>query len=384
MKKFLVIVLSLIGLWWCSLASPQLDNAIVWMNEHGLTKFTNETEYMASKGLRRDEAAKFFVQYAKLLGKTTYIKTESQCAFLDIHDSWIDLKDIVRESCRLWLFQWSNEKFMPTQFLTNAQAITVLIRMIDWKKDESKGHFAQLYFEKAQELWIMEWLTLNSSANFDKLTIRGDVGVLIYNAFQRLNTEAKSVNQDTNMIVNNSSEKINGNWNSITDSIYLAAWLHKFRSVYNWESNFIVELIDGNWDYISLLANEIWSADSSIGIKIKKSWDYYFNIESEWPREITVDYETPRVVVLQSHISGQWTNIIWPFSLTAWLHKFKSIHNWESNFIVELIDSNWNYISLLANEIWSTDSSIGIKIEKTWDYYFNIDADWSWTIEEFR
>ena len=47
-----------------SFADTQLNKAISWMNNNGLTKFTNATDFMASNSLRRDEATKFFVQYA--------------------------------------------------------------------------------------------------------------------------------------------------------------------------------------------------------------------------------------------------------------------------------------------------------------------------------
>ena len=184
MKKLLVIAFAIICLWWFSLASSQLDQSISRMNQNGLTKFTNATDFMATKGLRRDEASKFFVQYAKEIMWLTPDTSKTTCNFTDLSKARPDLKDIIKEACQLGLFQWSNWKFMPTQSLTNAQAITVLIRMIDWKKDETQGHFAQLYFDKAQELWIMEWLTMNSTANFDKLTTRGDVGILLYNASQ--------------------------------------------------------------------------------------------------------------------------------------------------------------------------------------------------------
>jgi hypothetical protein len=384
MKKLLIVALLLIWFWWFSLASTQLSEAITRMNQNWLTKFTNATDFMATKGLRRDEATKFFVQYAK---ETLWLNPDTSkttCNFTDLSKARPDLKDLIKESCQLGLFQWNNGKFMPTQSLTNAQAITVLIRMIDGKKDENQWHFAQLYFEKAQDLWIMNWLLLNSTANFDKLTTRGDVGILIYNASQLSGTSHQSINQNTSTIPNNSSVKLSDYWNKITEKIHLTAWLHKFRATYNWESNFIAKLLDSNWDYISLLANEIWNTDSSLGVKIEEEWDYYINVDAEWSREITVNYETPRVVVMQSKISGQWTNIIWPFNLTTWLHKFRSIYNWESNFIVKLINSNWDYIDLLANEIWNTDSSLGVSISKSWDYYFNIDADGSWTIEEFK
>lgn len=200
MKKFLVIALTVICAWWFSFAISQLDQSISRMNKNWLTKFTNTTDFMATNNLRRDEASKFFVQYAKEVKGLTPDTSKTTCNFTDVSKARPDLKDIIKEACQLGLFQWSNGKFMPTQSLTNAQAITVLIRMIDWKKDETQWHFAQLYFEKGQKLWIMEWLALNSTANFDKLTTRGDVGILLYNAskLSSSNTSDTSDNTTTN------------------------------------------------------------------------------------------------------------------------------------------------------------------------------------------
>ncbi len=78
-----------------------VDDAISWMYTNGLTNKNNATDFNAERGLRRDEAAKFFVNFAKKLDKTTYVKTATQCKFSDINDSWPDLKDVVVESCRL-------------------------------------------------------------------------------------------------------------------------------------------------------------------------------------------------------------------------------------------------------------------------------------------
>lgn len=197
MKRLLFIALAIIWFWWFSLASTQLNEAISRMNQKGLTKFDNATNFMATKSLRRDEASKFFVQYAKEIMWLTPDTSKNSCNFTDLSEARPDLKDIVKEACQLWLFQWSNWKFMPTQSLTNAQAITVLIRMVDSKKDETQWHFAKLYFEKAQELWIMDWLILNSTANFDKLTTRWDVGQLIYSTSKLSKTNSTESKTET-------------------------------------------------------------------------------------------------------------------------------------------------------------------------------------------
>lgn len=193
MKKLLILILGIVFIfWWFSLAAGSIDEAVSWMNQNWLTKFNNPTDFMATKWLRRDEASKFFVQYAKEVLNLIPDTSKTSCNFTDLNQARPDLKDLIKEACQLWLFQWYNWKFMPTQSLTNAQAITVLIRMVDWNKDETQWHFAQKYFEKAQELWIMNWLVLDSTSNFDKLTTRGDVGILIFNSSKLSSNETQN------------------------------------------------------------------------------------------------------------------------------------------------------------------------------------------------
>lgn len=160
-------------------SADKVDDAISWMYEHGLTIHNNKTDFNAARWLRRDEAAKFFVNFAKQRGKTTYIKTANQCAFSDINDSWSDLKNIVVESCRLWLFQWSKGKFNPKSQLTNAQAITVLVRLLAWNQNEIwLSHRADNYYTKANELAVLQFVNMDSK---NSIATRGNVGVIIWN-----------------------------------------------------------------------------------------------------------------------------------------------------------------------------------------------------------
>jgi len=54
--------------------------------------------------------------------------------------------------------------------------------MINWYKDETQWHFAQKYYEKAQQLEIIKWVDITPS-NFDTDITRWDVAILVYNAF---------------------------------------------------------------------------------------------------------------------------------------------------------------------------------------------------------
>ena len=178
MKKVFVLIFAAIGLY-SFVSAAVVDDAVSWMYDNGLTIHNNATDFKSTQWLRRDEAAKFYVNFAKQLNKTGYVKTASQCTFSDINDSWSDLKDIVIESCRLGLFQWSKDKFNPKNQLTNAQAITVLVRLLAGNQSEVwLSHRADNYYSKANELGVLQSVSMNSKNN---TATRGNVGIVIYN-----------------------------------------------------------------------------------------------------------------------------------------------------------------------------------------------------------
>lgn len=156
-----------------------LDDAVSWLHDNGLTMFSNTTDYKPNNYIRRDEAAKFFVNYAKLLGIADYTKDDSQCKFSDISQSHSDLQNIVIESCKLWLFQWSSGKFLPRNGITNGQAITVLIRLIDGRQSESwVTHRSDNYYKKANELNLLNNVSMNNKTSS---ATRGNIAILLYN-----------------------------------------------------------------------------------------------------------------------------------------------------------------------------------------------------------
>ena len=160
-------------------ANSTIDNAIAWFYSNGLTTKNTATTFKADQGLRRDEAAKFFVWFAKILGKTGYVKSDKECTFSDIKNSWADLKWASVEACKLWLFQGNNGKFNPQQQVTNAQAITVLVRLLAGSQSEIWTHRADSYYAKADELHILNNVKMN---NKNDTATRGNVAIIIYNS----------------------------------------------------------------------------------------------------------------------------------------------------------------------------------------------------------
>ena len=166
---------------WLS-ATPKLsemEEAVQWMYNAWMTKFNEPNSFMATKSLRRDEASKFFVRFAKdILWKTP--DTSKDCKFSDLDKAWSDLKWEIVEACQLWLFQWAKWKFMPEQQLTNAQAITVFMRMFEWYKDESWTHFANEYYTSAHDKGFLKDTPLDYMTNFWNETTRWDVAKMLF------------------------------------------------------------------------------------------------------------------------------------------------------------------------------------------------------------
>lgn len=162
----------------------ELEDAITTIYELGITKFNTPTTYMATNAIRRDEAATMFYRLATklaLLGSAS----SNNCTFSDISQAHSDLADIVRNSCRYGLFQGDNGKFLPTSSITNAQALTVLTRMLDGNKSEqTDGHWALNYYNYMKEAWYTRGLGAHYSSNLDQTITRGDIALMLARIYQ--------------------------------------------------------------------------------------------------------------------------------------------------------------------------------------------------------
>jgi hypothetical protein len=122
---------------WETARSETFNNAVTWAYTKKLTIYLQPEDFGFSKTIRRDEAAKFFVNFAKLIGKANYTVNANQCNFSDKNQARDDLQDTIVEACRLGLFKGAHGKFYPTGNLTNAEAIAVLVRLVDGYQVES-------------------------------------------------------------------------------------------------------------------------------------------------------------------------------------------------------------------------------------------------------
>jgi hypothetical protein len=156
-----------------------LDDAITRAYTKKLTIHLYTDDFKPYQAIRRDEAAKFFVSFAKFVGKTTTLIEADQCMFSDIDKARTDLKESVIESCKLGIFKGNKGKFTPDGILTNAQAIAVLMRIVDGYQLENAGYRAEKYIERAKELNLLSNVEMQEK---EGLTERGNMIILLYNA----------------------------------------------------------------------------------------------------------------------------------------------------------------------------------------------------------
>jgi len=169
---------------WIDETDPELEEAISLLYKYNITKFDNVDSFMPQKAIRRDEAAKMFVSfYEELLENWKVEKNTGSCSFLDLNNSRPDLPNLIQKSCEYWLFKWYKWNFMPTDSITNGQAVVVLMRLLQWAQDEENvGHYAQNYMKLAEDYELLDGLNIDSEKYWDLPATRKSIAKLLYRA----------------------------------------------------------------------------------------------------------------------------------------------------------------------------------------------------------
>ncbi len=127
-----------------------LGSALDRMHERWLTNYKGweEFEFRAQDSITRGEAAKFFAKFGEVIGLEE-VKTDTECMFTDLE--WYDhtLTPNILQACKYGLVNGFDGKYMPNGPLTEAEALTVIVRSIRGKQDETWNHWYGRYFELA-------------------------------------------------------------------------------------------------------------------------------------------------------------------------------------------------------------------------------------------
>jgi len=160
-------------------AKKELSNAISRMYKNKLTSYNTVDEFMWEDYLTREQASKFFVLFSKNILKKT-ATTDVLVSLNDLKKADITLQPYISEAVQLWLFKWVKWKFLPFDKLTQAQTLAVIIRSLDWKKDETSKIWYSEYYDMANSYWILVDLWFDISSLDTTSIKRKEVALLLY------------------------------------------------------------------------------------------------------------------------------------------------------------------------------------------------------------
>lgn len=172
----------------CTISEPcdsedELWQAITTLHGYEVTKYDTADAFMPTRDIRRDEVLKMYYVFAQETDQLPSKDENRDCTFNDLSNAHSDIVPMISQACHHGLFKWSKGKFMPTDSITNAQAVIVLIRMIDGYKDETNvDHYAQNYMQTAESMNLLTDLNISSKTQRDKPASRATVAKLLYRA----------------------------------------------------------------------------------------------------------------------------------------------------------------------------------------------------------
>ncbi len=153
---------------WCNSILVYDKSTNQWLmtllNKRWITVHEKWDAFKPNNSIRRDEASKMIITAIPYVKNWTKLEWNNKnCKFDDIWDAWSDLQWSVRESCKLWIFKWSNGKFNPKDTITNWQLITVIWRILYWKLDESWESYVTPYANRLKSDWLLSNVKISKS-----------------------------------------------------------------------------------------------------------------------------------------------------------------------------------------------------------------------------
>ncbi len=197
-----------------------IEDVHQWLHIKGLTRYDNLADFRANDRITRWEASKFITQYAKLLNMWT---SYTECTFSDIANYDNTLTPFIAEVCSYGLIKWSQWRYMPTGNLTEAEAATIVVRSLEWFKDETKSPWYVDYYNRAKELQLINNETLES-VNTTNIT-RGKLWTWLFLAYAWISIPDAGQEQDHSLLwVTMTITDADGNKTEVSGKAIIDGW----------------------------------------------------------------------------------------------------------------------------------------------------------------
>lgn len=135
--------------------TARANDVITWGFTKGITSFSNAETFRSNDPLRRDEAAKFFLEFIDIIGENRATAWTKCSSYYDENKAWDDLVPYLINACKEGVLKGNGRYFMPDKHLSNAEVVTVVIRMLVGDQSEPNDyHWATNYYAMAQVIGL--------------------------------------------------------------------------------------------------------------------------------------------------------------------------------------------------------------------------------------
>ncbi len=220
MNKLLIFVIGIFSFFcFATIAQASMfEGALQWMYDRGFTKYNTLEGFRANDPITRWEAAKFATNYGDVIQLAWSYST---CDFDDIWGYDETLFAHIAEACKLWLLKWSNRKFYPNNNITEAEALTMLMRSIHGIQDETTAPWYLNYYDLAQKYGMLAEGETLESIGYTSIT-RGKLWVWMYALGYKIENGIISIDSLNNNWENPPNNDTSDTISEITDTSY--AW----------------------------------------------------------------------------------------------------------------------------------------------------------------
>lgn len=132
----------------------ELDQALKFAYQFGITKYNNLTNFKSETLVTREQVSKMMLQFAKAMSRTN-AKSTFDCAFTDLNITDPTLTNYITDACNQGMIKWWANAFHPQNTVTQAQAITMLMRVVDGIKIEPEQRWTP-YEQYAISQWYIK------------------------------------------------------------------------------------------------------------------------------------------------------------------------------------------------------------------------------------
>ncbi len=126
-------------------------NAHEWMYDSAMTQYADVDQFNPDAYVTREQAAKFFVAFDRTV-MWRDMETMMYCIYSDESSFDPTLAGSIQSACNRNLMRGSDGTFGAQEHLTKAQALTILIRSLQWLQEENVTPRWKNYFTAAQQL----------------------------------------------------------------------------------------------------------------------------------------------------------------------------------------------------------------------------------------